>query len=143
MENPITEPGIRTDAPTTSFVEGEVLNNEVWDLVDQGKGVYFPSLRKERPASWPQGRRVKLPVYKTFISVGVMAGSVGFGLITINALRARQLTSEDFRMVTLLAQMLAMAEALCLGTQGLNRLRASQPRTVAVVSIEVEGGHDE
>jgi hypothetical protein len=123
MTDRVTRFKHRTDQPTTVFHEGDPLNAEVWDLVDNGEPIYFPDLDADRPESWPLDYR---PAYKTFISVGVaIAGPpvIGVGLLTINALEAQSFSLQDVATIRLIAQILGTAEALCIGTQRLNAAR--------------------
>lgn len=123
MQNPMTRSGKRLDTPTTRFVEGESLNREVWPLIDEGDGSYYPDLRRDHPTSWPTDYT---PAFQCFISVGVRAGDVVFGMLTINSLKPRRLTTEDFATMQVLGALLATAEAMCEGTTGLNRIRATR-----------------
>jgi hypothetical protein len=113
----------RTDSATTVFNEGEALNSEVWDLADHADAIYFPDLDDDRPESWPADY---VPVYKTFISVGVGVldqPPIAFGLLTINAIAPSSFSLEDVASLRVIAKILATAEALCAGTQQLNAAR--------------------
>lgn len=103
----------RTDETTTVFTEGIGDDQGVWAIVDGGEAAFERD--EERPGK----------PYRTYISVGVLAGSVPVGMLTINALEPGDLDETDVAMMNVLARILGTAEALGLGTTGLNRARSS------------------
>ncbi len=106
----ITHSSRGVESPTLELEETSDPKNEIWRLIDTGRSVYYRDLRKERPAGWGEERSGK---FQTFISVGVRAKNVGYGLLTIDALEPSHFTAEDHSSMEVLAQFLAAAEALC------------------------------
>lgn len=110
----------RTDEPTSVFIEGNGVDQGVWKLVDEAGSLFVEDTSSTAPQDYA---RRDSRIYKTFISVGVRAGGVSFGMLTINALEPGDLDHLDEATMRVLARLLGATEALGLGTQGMNRRR--------------------
>lgn len=99
----------RSTAPTTVFEEGTQEGNSVFAALDRGEGRYVPSVDLEPPAGWNPARS---RTYKTFIAVPVEVGGRIFGMLTLDSIRAEDLTGDEVPGLRLLADLLADALAI-------------------------------
>jgi GAF domain-containing protein len=95
----------RNDPPTTVFVEGTVLGDQVFALLDQRTDRYVRDVGTEPPVGWEGLSRV----YRAFIAVPVATEDRTFGLLTVDALTVEELTEDDVAAVRVMARLLAVA----------------------------------
>jgi DNA-binding response OmpR family regulator len=99
----------RQDAQArTEFVEGTVHGDYVIKKVTENEADFFPDLDDKAP----EGFDVKSVRYRTFISVPVVAGDTAYGLLTVDALKAGQLSELDLDLMRVMAGLVATAMAM-------------------------------
>lgn len=109
MHPTLTKVRGRTDLPTSVFTEGENVDQGVWALIDSGDADFVHDIDVDGPSDFD--RRAER-IYKTYISVGVRAGSRPFGMLTVNALKPGELADVDVASMRLIARLLGTVEAL-------------------------------
>jgi hypothetical protein len=92
----------RARRPTTTFVEGTALGDEMLRMVDDRE-----SRRNEDVTVTPPPGFRGPKDYRTYIATSVAAGDLVFGMLTIDAPEPRSLTDDDEALMRLLAQLLA------------------------------------
>lgn len=98
----------RTGSPTTTFEAGTAAGDATIGMVLAGENRLCRNIETEPPPGWDG---TKQRDYKTFISVTVAAGDTAFGMLTLDALEAGDLTNDDLHMLGLMASALAAALA--------------------------------
>jgi len=99
----------RLDEFTTIFIEGNNTNQSVWEMIDNDTSLLVDNIVMDAPADFDYS---KPHTYATFISAPVRTSDRIFGMLTINAKEAGDLSEEDRASITMLARLLATAEAL-------------------------------
>lgn len=98
----------RADPQRTEFVEGTVEGDAALALLDNDTTRFCPDVETDPPPGWDPAAH---PVYRTFISAGVVADGRRFGMLTLDALEPGDLTDNDVYAMSLLAKLLAAALA--------------------------------
>jgi GAF domain-containing protein len=98
----------RTGEPTTTFEPGTAAGDAAINMVLAGENLLCENIDTEPPPGWDSSKERD---YKTFISVTVAAADTAFGMLTLDALEAGDLTNDDLRMLGLLGSTLAAALA--------------------------------
>jgi GAF domain-containing protein len=94
----------RAGATRTTFVEGAPDGDAALVLIDSNQARFCPDVRTEPPPGWdPAAARG----YRTFLSVPVIAGGSGFGMLSVDAPDPGDLTAEDESLLRLMAGPLA------------------------------------
>jgi GAF domain-containing protein len=102
---------MRPDAPgepTTTFEPGTAAGDAAINMVLAGENLLCENIDTEPPPGWDTSKERD---YKTFISVAVAVADTAFGMLTLDALEAGDLTNDDLRMLGLLGSALAAALA--------------------------------
>lgn len=94
----------RAGAPRTTFVEGTDAGDAALALIDENRGRYCPDVGSVPPPGWNAKARKE---YRTFVSVPAIAGSTGYGMLSIDALKPGDLLPQDESLLRLMAGLLA------------------------------------
>ena len=98
----------RTGSPTTTFEPGTAAGDATIGMVLAGEDRLCRDIETDPPPGWDPA---KPRDYRTFISVSVAAGDTVFGMLTLDALEAGDLTTDDLHMLGLMGSALAAALA--------------------------------
>ena len=98
----------RSGSPTTTFESGTPAGDAAIGMVLAGENRICVDIDTEPPPGWDATRRRD---YRTFISVSVIAGDTAYGMLTLDALHAGDLTTDDLHVLGLMASALAAALA--------------------------------
>lgn len=120
----------RQDKPRDAFRSNAVQHRRIFELLDERRPDFQPDVRGDRPASVPDNRH-----YSTYVSAPVATSTTIFGLLTLDALTAGDLTYKNESDLLLLAQLLALMLAAC-------RSPAPRPPPVEVNQKWAELEHD-
>ena len=101
----------RDDMGTTAFTEGDAVDQNVWQLLDEDRTDFVRDLDDPTQVP-PDFDRDRARAYRTYITVPVVAAGRGFGILTINARTPGDLTRADVGALRVLARMLAVGEVL-------------------------------
>lgn len=113
----------RTDEFTSTFIEGESKDSNVWMLIDRGDSDFSANIADTTPVGFDAERRRE---YASYVSVAVRAGGIPFGMLTANTIETDGFTESDIDAVRVLARLLATAELMALGPA---RAKTSLPRS--------------
>lgn len=105
-------PGVhkgRSGAPRTVFEEGTPEGDGALRLLKKDRYLVCSDVDKDPPPGWSKLEHAE---YKCFIAVPAMAGGVAYGMLTVDALEPRVLTTDDVPMLRSLASLLACALAI-------------------------------
>lgn len=130
----------RQDRFRTEFLEANDRDSNVWGILDGRDPTNFVDDIDTNDDPRLNGTRGR--AYKTFITARVAAGDIGFGVLTVNAIRAGSLLPEDRYLVEAIARVLGLAEMLCLSTQTY-RQHVNATRRDATMSTAVPTMSDE
>ncbi|WP_131806799.1 hypothetical protein [Mycobacteroides abscessus] len=113
----------RSDDAITKFVEKDDPNHEIWARIAE-----LDTQSKIRSAPEPvQGVQWDSRPYKTFVTVPIKAANkVTFGMLTMNALEAGDLTELDRVCAIAVARVLAMGDAILRDHKDMNTLAAKE-----------------
>lgn len=98
----------RSGSPTTTFEPGTAAGDAAIGMVLSGESRLCRDIDTEPPPGWDS---TKPRDYKTFISVTVAAGDLAFGMLTLDALEAGNLSTDDLHLLRLMGSALAAALA--------------------------------
>ncbi len=98
----------RAGGPRTTFVEGTVAGDSVFELLTANAHRFCEDIRVDPPPGWDPTHPHD---YQTFLAVPVVAGTKAYGLLTVDSLVAGDLTEGDVPLLRLLAGLLADALA--------------------------------
>jgi hypothetical protein len=98
----------RADPQRTEFVGGTLEGDAALALLEQDTTRFCADVDTDPPPGWDSAAH---PVYRTFISAGVVADGRKFGMLTLDALEPGDLTPNDVYAMSLLAKLLAAALA--------------------------------
>lgn len=98
----------RTGSASTMFEPNTPSGDAAIAMVLSGENLLCRDIDTEPPPGWDSSKRRD---YKTFISVSVTAADTAFGMLTLDALEAGDLTNDDLHMLGLMASALAAALA--------------------------------
>lgn len=99
----------RAGAPTRVFTAGTRSGDAALDLVLGDRDLFCRDVLDEPPPGWDQAAQ---PDYRSFIAVSVIAADTALGMLTVDALDADALTTDDQGILRLLAGALAVALAM-------------------------------
>lgn len=104
----------RTDEFTSTFIEGQGKDSNVWALIDRGDSDFSANIAETCPDGFDTERRRE---YASYVSVAVRAGGIAFGMLTANTIETDGFTADsgDIDAVRVLARLLATAELIVLG----------------------------
>jgi transcriptional regulator with GAF, ATPase, and Fis domain len=85
------------------FVAGTPRGDTALRMLAEGEPVLVPDL-----AGWPHAWAAAGSEYTTFVAVPIVAGQVAFGMVTVDAPHAGDLTDTDMQLVVLFANLLAV-----------------------------------
>lgn len=102
----------RTDEFTSTFVEADAKDSNVWALIDSGDSDFRANIAETTPEGFDQYRPRE---YASYVSVAVRAGGIPFGMLTANTIETDGFTDSDVDAVRVLARLLAAAEVIALG----------------------------
>lgn len=112
----------RTDEFTSTFVEADAKDSNVWSLIDSGDSDFRANIAETTPEGFDQDRPRE---YASYVSVAVRAGGIPFGMLTANTIETDGFTDSDVDAVRVLARLLAAAEVIALGPA---KARSTPPR---------------
>ncbi|NPC41133.1 GAF domain-containing protein [Nocardioides sp. zg-1230] len=98
----------RSGSASTIFEPNTPSGDAAIGMVLAGENLLCRDIDTEPPPGWDSSKKRD---YKTFISVSVTAADTAFGMLTLDALEAGDLTNDDLRMLGLMASALAAALA--------------------------------
>ena len=104
-----TEFAGRAGAPSTIFVAGNAAGDAAVDMVLADEERLVHDVESDPPPGWDPSTNRE---YRTFIAVSVLAGDTAYGMLTLDALEAGSLTSEDMALLRLMARVLAVAVSI-------------------------------
>ena len=104
---PILHAG-RSGTPTTTFEPGTPAGDAAIGMVLSGRDLMCEDIRTAPPPGWDAS---KPRDYQAFISVSVIAGDTAYGMLTLDALEAGDLTRDDLHLLGLMSSALAAALA--------------------------------
>ena len=96
----------RAGSPSTTFAEGTSSGDAAIGMVLADEDLLCEDIETSPPPGWDS---TKERDYRTFISVSVIAGDTGYGMLTLDALEPGDLTVEDKGLLRLMAGVLAVA----------------------------------
>jgi GAF domain-containing protein len=102
----------RGDPPQSLFVRGTSEGNAVWEYAERDKPRFCRDVKKKPPPGWDATKRRN---YRTFITVPIRSGDELVGLLTVNAPKPGDLTTDDVGTLQAIAGLLGCA----LGMAGL------------------------
>lgn len=94
----------RNTGPRNEFVAGDDAGNEALRVLDARETKFVRDTDDDPPPGWKRDRD-----YRTYIQVAVVSGSTPFGLLTVDAVNAGDLTELDQRLIELIALLLGCA----------------------------------
>jgi hypothetical protein len=100
---------VATD-PLTEIVEGTPLGDHVFGKFEKNQAEFNPNIAEHPPAGL-SAEEVAALEYKTFISVPVVAGGLGYGLLSVDGLKPGDLEAQDADVMRVLAGLVATALA--------------------------------
>ncbi len=98
----------RADEPDTVFHEGTPAGDSVFEMIRDNEHTHSPDVRTDPPDGWAGSEDHG---YLSFAAVPVVAGSVPYGMLTVDAMNAGGITDGDVPFVRILAGLLADALA--------------------------------
>ena len=96
----------RAGSPTTTFVAGTPAGDAAIGMVLADEDRLCDDIVTDPPPGWDSTR---VRDYRTFISVSVIAGDTAYGMLTLDALEAGDLDTDDKGLLRLMAGVLAVA----------------------------------
>ena len=96
--------------PQTEIVEGTPLGNHVFEKFGKNESEFNANVDVHPPTGLTREEIAALG-YKTFISVPVVAGGLGYGLLTVDGLKPGDLEDRDADVMRVLAGLVAIAMA--------------------------------
>ncbi len=104
----------RDDEPTTTYFEDNPRGRPMFGLIASGEGELWEDLDQLGPDGWVEHGQV----YKSLLQAPVRIGTDAFGLLSVDAPKAGELTSEDLGVARTLAKFIATAMATLEGHDG-------------------------
>ncbi|MBO0827973.1 MAG: GAF domain-containing protein [Streptosporangiales bacterium] len=96
----------RAGGEREAYVAGTRRGDDLLRMIEYDEDRFYPDVDEVPPIGWD----VTAPHdYKTFACVPVISGNIAYGMITLDAPEAGQLTRDDVRLLRLLAGMLGNA----------------------------------
>ncbi len=96
----------RAGSPSTTFVEGTPAGDAATGMVLADEDRLCEDILADAPPGWDSAKDRD---YRTFISVSVIAGDTGYGMLTLDALGPGDLDTDDMGLLRLMAGVLAVA----------------------------------
>lgn len=96
----------RGDAPVSRFARGTVEGDAVWRSAEADELRFVRDVNAAAPDGWD---RTRVRSYRTFITVPIRAGDDLVGLLTINAPKPGDLTSDDAGVMRVIASLIGVA----------------------------------
>ncbi len=96
----------RAGSPSTTFVEGTPAGDAAIGMVLDDRDLLCADTESDPPPDWDIS---KVRDYRTFVSVSVIAGDTGYGMLTLDALEPGDLVADDLALLRLMAEVLAVA----------------------------------
>jgi GAF domain len=101
-----TDSAGRSGSPTTIFIEGTDAGDAAIGMVLADEDRLCEDILADPPPGWDATKNRE---YRTFVSVSVIAGDTAYGMLTLDALEPGELTTDDMRLLRLMAGALAVA----------------------------------
>ena len=96
----------RAGSPSTTFVQGTPAGDAAIGMVLDDRDLLCADTESDPPPDWDI---TKVRDYRTFVSVSVIAGDTGYGMLTLDALEPGTLVADDLALLRLMAEVLAVA----------------------------------
>jgi GAF domain-containing protein len=96
--------------PQTEIVENTPLGKHVFEKFEKNESEFNPNVDEHPPTGLTKEEIAALG-YKTFISVPVVAGGLGYGLLTVDGLHPGDLDPGDLDVMRVMADLVAIAMA--------------------------------
>jgi len=96
----------RAGSASTKFVEDTTAGSAAIAMVKRDGDLICNDIDTEPPPDWDSAKKRD---YRTFISVSVIAGENAYGMLTLDAINPGDLTTNDMRLLRLMAGALAVA----------------------------------
>lgn len=99
----------RAGSPTTTFLTGTPDGDAAIAMVLADEDRLCADIVADPPPGWDASKDRD---YRTFVSVSVIAGDTAYGMLTLDALEAGDLSREDLGLLRLMAGVLAVAQSI-------------------------------
>lgn len=123
MKREATFAPLRLDEFTSTFIEGEDRDSNVWRLLKTDAADYQPDIQAHTPEGFDANRH---RAYRSYVSVAVRVDGIEFGMLTANTLEVDGFSPVDIAMLCVVARLLAAGEAAAMTSRDLNTARMSK-----------------
>lgn len=113
----------RLDEFTSTFIEGDERDSNVWRLLKTDAADYQPDIQADAPEGFDANRH---RAYRSYVSVAVRVDGIEFGMLTANTLEVDGFSPVDIAMLCVVARLLAAGEAAAMTSRDLNTARMSK-----------------
>ncbi|MCZ9634634.1 hypothetical protein [Rhodococcus sp. BH5] len=136
---------LRLDEFTSTFIENDETDSNVWELLKADDADYQPDIKLHTPKGFDTNRQ---RAYRSYVSVAVRVEGIEFGMLTANTREVDGFSPVDIAMLRVVARLLAAGEAAAMTSKDLNAARASNntvetPTSISMIELKEADDDDD